>query len=88
MPEDLVVAARREEIAWVLSEGVHETVPLDNFKDAGKKLLDVISVDAEMSVERAQKKCDRDLEPENTRPRSKANFKEPYLLLSCSLHTS
>ena len=27
LPEDLVLAARREEIAWVHSEGVYEIVP-------------------------------------------------------------
>ena len=26
-PEDVVLVARREEIAWVHSEGVHEVVP-------------------------------------------------------------
>ena len=28
LPEDLVLAARREEIDWVHSEGVHEIVPM------------------------------------------------------------
>ena len=38
LPEDLVLAARREEIAWVHSEGVHEIVPMQDCKGAGKKL--------------------------------------------------
>ena len=42
MPEDLVLTARREEIAWVHSEGVDEIVPMQECKDAGKKLLDLI----------------------------------------------
>ena len=28
LPEDLVLAARREEIDWVCSEGVYEIVPM------------------------------------------------------------
>ena len=42
LPDDLVLAARREEIAWVHSEGVYETVPVQKRKDAGKKLLILI----------------------------------------------
>ena len=42
LPEDLVLAARREEIDWVHSEGVFETVPMRECKDAGMKPLDLI----------------------------------------------
>ena len=35
LPEDLVLAARREEIDWVHSEGVHEIVPMQECRDAG-----------------------------------------------------
>ena len=42
LPEDLVLAARREEIDWVHSEGVCETVPMRECKDAGMKPLDLI----------------------------------------------
>ena len=42
LPEDLVLAARREEIDWVRSEGVYEIVPMQECKDAGKKPLDLI----------------------------------------------
>ena len=45
LPEDLVLAARREEIDWVHSEGVYEIVPIQECKDAGMKLLDLIWVD-------------------------------------------
>ena len=41
LPEDLVLAARREETAWVHSAGVHEIVQVQECKDAGKKLLDI-----------------------------------------------
>ena len=40
LPEDLVLAARREEIDWVHSEGVYEIVPVQECKDAGMKPLD------------------------------------------------
>ena len=40
LPEDLVLAARREEIEWVHSEGVYEIVPIE-CKDAGMKRLDL-----------------------------------------------
>ena len=56
LPEDLVLAARREEIDWVHSEGVRETVPTQECKDAGKKLLDLIWVDTDKSVHLARKK--------------------------------
>ena len=40
LPEDLVLAARREEIDWVHSEGVCEIVPIQACRDAGMKPLD------------------------------------------------
>ena len=55
LPEDLVLTARREEIAWVHSEGVYEIVPMQDCKDAGKKLLELIWVDADKSVDPAHK---------------------------------
>ena len=42
LPEDLVLTARREEIEWVHSEGVHEIVPMQDCKDASKKLSELI----------------------------------------------
>ena len=42
LPEDLAMAARREEIAWVHYEGVYEIVPMQECKDASKKLLYLI----------------------------------------------
>ena len=44
-PEDLVLAARRQEIDWVHSAGVFEIVPMQECKDAGMKPLDLIWVD-------------------------------------------
>ena len=41
LPEDLVLAARREEIDWVHSEGVYEIVPLQECRDPGMKPLDL-----------------------------------------------
>ena len=51
LPEDLVLAARREEIDWVHCEGVFEIVPMQECKDAGKKQLDLIWVNADKSVD-------------------------------------
>ena len=45
LPEDLVLAARREEIDSVHSEGVYEIVPMQECRDAGMKPLDLIWVD-------------------------------------------
>ena len=56
MPEDLVLAARREEIEWVHSEGENEIVLMQECKDAGKKPLDLIWVDTDQSVDPAHKK--------------------------------
>ena len=56
LPEDLVLAARREEIDWVDSEGVYEIVPLQECKDVGKKPLDLIRVDTDESVDPTRKK--------------------------------
>ena len=44
------MAARREEIAWVHSDGVFEIAPMQECEDAGKKLLDLIWVDTNRSV--------------------------------------
>ena len=51
LPEDLVLAASREKIDWVHSEGVYETVPMQECKDAGMKPLDLIWVDTDKSVD-------------------------------------
>ena len=42
LPEDLVLAARREEIDWVHFGGVFEIVPMQASKDAGMNPLDLI----------------------------------------------
>ena len=49
-----MLAARREEIDWVHSEGVHEIVPMEECQDAGKKLLDLIWVDRKICGPRSQ----------------------------------
>ena len=56
LPEDLVLAARREEIDWVHSEGVYEIVPIQECRDAGMKPLDLIWVDTDKSVDPTRKK--------------------------------
>ena len=56
LPEDLVLAARREEIDWVHSEGVHEIVPMQECEDAGMGPLDLIWVDTDKSVDPVHKK--------------------------------
>ena len=45
-----MLAARREEIDWVYSEGVHESVPMQKCRDAGMKPLDLICLDTDKSV--------------------------------------
>ena len=42
LPEDLVLAARREEMDWVHSEGVYEIIPMQECTDAGFEPLDLI----------------------------------------------
>ena len=56
LPENLVWAARREEIDWVLFEGVHEIVPMQECRDTGMKPLDLIWVDTDKSVDPTRKK--------------------------------
>ena len=56
LPEDLVLAARREEHDSVHSEGVYEIVPLQLCRDAGMIPLDLIWVDTDMSVDPTRKK--------------------------------
>ena len=51
-----MLAARREETAWVHSESVNESVPIQGSPDAGKKLLDLFWVDIDTSVDPAHKK--------------------------------
>ena len=56
LPEDLVLTVRREELELVHFEGVIEIVPMQDCKDASKKLLELIWVDTEKSVDLAHKK--------------------------------
>ena len=56
LPEDLMLAARREEIDRVYSEGVHVIVPMQECQDAGVKPLDLIWVDTDKSVDPTRKK--------------------------------
>ena len=56
LPEDLVLAARREEIDWVHSERVYEIVPMQECRDAGMKPLNSIWVDTDKSVDPTRKK--------------------------------
>ena len=51
-----MVTARREEIEWVRSDGVNEIVPMQDCKDAGKELLELIWLDTDKSVDPAHKK--------------------------------
>ena len=51
-----MLAARREEIVWVHSEGVYEIDPMQECEDAGMKPLDLIWVDTDKSVDPTRKK--------------------------------
>ena len=53
--EDLVLAARREGVDWVLSEGVDEIVPMQEYTDAGMKPLNLIWVDTDKVVDPTRK---------------------------------
>ena len=55
LPEDLVLTARREEIEWVHSDDVYEIVPMQECKNAGKKLLELIWVDTDKSEDPTHK---------------------------------
>ena len=48
-----MLSARREEIAWVHSEGVYDIVPMQECKDAGKKKLELIWVNTNKPVDSA-----------------------------------
>ena len=85
LPEDLVLAARREEIDWVHSEGVYEIVPMQEFKGACMKPLDLIWVDTDKSVDPKHKKIRSRLCAREYKTKKQGNFKEFYPLLSCSL---
>ena len=56
LPENFVLTARCEEIEWVHSNKVYENVPMQECNDAGRKLLDLIWVDTNKSVDPAHKK--------------------------------
>ena len=60
LPEDLVLAKRREEIDWVHSEGVYEIVPMQECKDAGMKPLDLIWVDRSTHKKIRSRLCARE----------------------------
>ena len=51
-----MLTARREEMDCVHSEGVYETVAMQDCKDAGKKVLELIWLDTDKSVDPAHKK--------------------------------
>ena len=93
LPEDLVLVARREEINWVHSEGVYETVPMQECRDAGMKPLDkilgghrqVCGSDTQENLIEDTRKFDRGCVQENTKRISKVRFNELCQLLNCSL---
>ena len=56
LPEDLVLAARREDTDRVHSEGVYEIAPVQECMDAGMKPFDLVWVDTDTSVDPTRKK--------------------------------
>ena len=72
LPEDPVLAARREEIEWVHSDGVYENVPKQECIDSGQKLLGLIWVHTTNLLTPLTRKFDRGCVQESTRRRSKA----------------
>ena len=85
LPEDLVLAARREEIDWVHSEGVCEIVSMQECRDAGMKPLDLIWLDTDKSVDPTRKKIRSRLCAREYKTKSKVRFNELHQLLNCSL---
>ena len=85
MPEDLVLAARREEIDWVHSEGVYEIVPMQECMDAGMKPLDLIWVDPDKSVDPTRKKLRSRLCAREYKTKKQGKIKGLCPLLNCSL---
>ena len=51
-----MLAAGREEIEWVHSEGLYDIVPMQECIDSGQRLLDLIWVDTDKSVDPAHRK--------------------------------
>ena len=86
LPEDLVLAARREEIDWVQSEGVYEIVQMQIVQGCMYETVgsDLGGTQTNLWTQRTRK-FDRGYVQENTRRRSKVRFKELYPLRSCSL---
>ena len=89
LPENLVLAARREESDWVHSEGVYEIVPMQECRDAGMKPLDLIWVDTEKSVAPTRKKirsklCAREYK---TKKQGKIQRALPASQLLCRMQT-
>ena len=85
LPKDLVLTARREEIEWVHSQGVYEVVPMQECKDASKKLLELIWVDTDKSVDPAHMTFRSILCAEEYKTKQQGKIQKAYLLLSCSL---
>ena len=82
LPEDHVLAARREEIEWVHSEGVHEIVPMQECRDASMKPFGLdLGGHRQVLWIRHARKFDRGCVQENTKRRSKVRFNELYPLL-------
>ena len=51
LPEDLELAAERQQIEWVHCEDVYEIVPMQECEDAGQKRLELLRVDTDKSVD-------------------------------------
>ena len=86
LPENLVLAARREEIAWVHSEGVYEIVLVQKYLQMQARNCWISSGWTQTSLwTPLTRKFDRDCVSGNTRRRSKAKCEELYLVLSCFL---
>ena len=56
LPEELVLAAKREEMDLTHSEGVHEIVPMQKCNCAGMKQFLFIWVETDKSVDPTRKK--------------------------------
>ena len=85
LPEDLVLAARREEIDWVRPEGVHEIVPMQECRDAGNETVGPDLVGHRQVCGSDKQENSIQVMCKSTRRRSKVRFNKLCQFLNCSL---
>ena len=85
LPDDLALAARREEFGWVHSEGVYEKVPMQECRDAVMIPLDLIWVDTDKSVDPTRKEIRLKLCAIEHKTKKKSKIQRALPASQCSL---